>query len=106
MSPCKNFEHRAINTRPRTRSGPRATSDWPPGSDEERAEFLLRLAAERGLQGWVLLPTDDDAVAVVARHHDRLGGVFQLTTPPWNQLRNAVDKRLLYCLAASLGVDQ
>jgi predicted ATP-grasp superfamily ATP-dependent carboligase len=84
----------------------RRTFHWPAGSEEQRAEFLIDLAEKRGLQGWVLLPTDDAVVALVGRYHDRLGRVFQLTTPPWDQLCRAVDKRLLYRLALDLGVDQ
>lgn len=79
---------------------------WPPGNDDERAAFLVRLAEKHGLEGWVLLPTDDEAVSVISRQHERLASVFQLTTPPWNQLRRAVDKRLLYRLALNLGIDQ
>jgi predicted ATP-grasp superfamily ATP-dependent carboligase len=84
----------------------RRTFCWPPGSEDQRAEFLVRLAKKHGLRGWVLLPTDDDAVSLVARHHEQLAPVFQLTTPPWNQLCRAVDKRLLHRLAADLGIDQ
>jgi len=84
----------------------RRTFEWPSGSDEERAEFLVRLAEAEGLHRWVLLPTDDEAVAVVARFHARLARVFQLTTPPWEQLREVVDKRRLHCFAAGLGIDQ
>jgi len=82
------------------------TFRWPEGSPQERAEALIRLAEAERLHGWVLLPTDDDAVAIVARNHELLAPVFRLTTPPWCDLCPAVDKRRLYQLALDLGIDQ
>src|SRR5207245_8292892 len=62
------------------------------GTDEaERVRFLLRLASSQGLKGWVLFPTDDEAVLLVARHHRVLAEHFRLTTPSWDQLRWAVE---------------
>ena len=76
------------------------------GTDEaERVRFLLRLASSQGLEGWVLFPTDDEAVLLVARHHQVLAEHFRLTTPSWDQVRWAVDKRLMRQLALELGVD-
>ena len=45
-------------------------------------------------------------MALIARQYERLAPVFQLTTPPWHRLRLAVDKRLLYRFALTLGIDQ
>jgi predicted ATP-grasp superfamily ATP-dependent carboligase len=79
---------------------------WPGGDEADRVRFLLDLATREGLKDWALLPTDDEAVTLVSRHHEVLAGHFRLTTPPWDQLRWAVDKRLLHQLALRLGVDQ
>src|SRR5438309_960095 len=78
---------------------------WPGIDDAERIRFLLHVASSQGLEGWVLFPTDDEAVLLVARHHQILAEHFRLTTPAWDQLRWAVDKRLVRQLALELGVD-
>ena len=66
---------------------------------------LLALAKEHRLDGWTVFPVDDETAALIARHHTILSECFRLTTPPWDVLRWAYDKRLTYRLAADLGVD-
>jgi D-aspartate ligase len=68
-------------------------------------EELLRLAREEGLAGWALFPTSDHTVAAVARAYDELGEIFKLTTPPWDVLRWAHDKRLTLQLAEKASVE-
>lgn len=78
------------------------TAPWG-GTDPARLDALLRLARE-GAAGWTLFPTGDEDAALIARHHAELAGHFRLTTPPWEVLRWAYDKRLTYRLAGELGV--
>src|SRR2546428_4166857 len=79
---------------------------WSGGNASEKADFLVGLATSRGLKGWALFPTDDEAVGVLARHHASLSEHFRLTLPPWEKLRWLCDKRLLHDLAQDLGIDQ
>jgi D-aspartate ligase len=81
------------------------TFPWPGGSDAEQAEYLLDLAAKYDLKGWVLYPTSDVSADLVARHHEALGDVYRLTTPPLHQFEIAQDKRAAYSKAESLGID-
>jgi D-aspartate ligase len=76
---------------------------WPAGSPRSRVYFLLELAERHGLQGWVLFPTHDETVALCARHWDTLARVFRMTTPPWEIVKYAHDKRQTYRLAAEIG---
>jgi D-aspartate ligase len=86
-------------------AGPRL--DWPTGGEEgSRVAYLLDLAERERLDGWVLIPTHDEDAALVARHHDVLARRFRLTTPPWDTLRAAYDKRRTHELAARLGLPQ
>ncbi len=78
---------------------------WPAQAEDQRVDYLLDLAAHHRLEGWAIFPTSDGAAALVARHHARLADRFQLTTPPWDVLRWAYDKRPTYALAAAAGVD-
>jgi D-aspartate ligase len=77
---------------------------WPDGGDEQRVRFLLELAVAHGLQGWALIPSSDTAAAMLARTHERLAEQFTQTTPPWDVVRWAYDKRLTYELADELQV--
>jgi predicted ATP-grasp superfamily ATP-dependent carboligase len=82
----------------------RQTFPWPAGGDNEQLGYLLALAEEHRLDGWALFATDDESVALFARHHAVLANRFRLTVPPWDVLRWAYDKRLTYRLAAETGV--
>jgi predicted ATP-grasp superfamily ATP-dependent carboligase len=79
------------------------TVPWPEGPEEDRVDDLVRLA-DGGLGGWTLFPTTDEDAALVARHHGRLAERFVVTTPAWETLRLAYDKRLTYALADGIGV--
>jgi D-aspartate ligase len=76
---------------------------WPT-TEAERLKFLLKLAADCRFAGWALFPTGDETAALIARNHACLEGSFTLTTPSWDTLRWAYDKRLTYRLAAKLGI--
>jgi D-aspartate ligase len=72
--------------------------------DEERVDFLLRLGREHRLDNWALLPTTDESAAMIGRAHARLQEQYALTSPPWEALCWAYDKRLTYRLADRLGI--
>lgn len=82
----------------------RRSLEWPQGGDATKVAFLADLADRRGLTGWVLIPTTDEVVSMVAHHHDLLAKRFQLTTPPWDRVEWACDKRCLNELADEAGV--
>jgi predicted ATP-grasp superfamily ATP-dependent carboligase len=78
------------------------TLEWPE-DDDERLEVLER--ATRGEHVWALFPSADDSAEWVARRHERLQTQLALTTPPWETLRWAHDKRLTHELALLAEVD-
>jgi len=84
----------------------RRSLPWPAGDDNSRVEYLLSLATKYQLGGSLLLPTDDEGVIFVAQNHSRLSQEFSLTTPPWEALRWACDKRLLYQLGLKINIAQ
>src|SRR5439155_1040500 len=79
---------------------------WPVCDDQEKINYLLRLCASHDLKGWVLIPTDDHSVGLLSNHHQALSSSYQVTVPPWETLRWACDKRLLYQLAERVQVHQ
>lgn len=99
----RSDEH-ALATASRYAGAPLA---WPlDGPEGGRVDYLLDLAEREDLAGWVLIPTHDEEAALVARHHGRLSERYRLTTPPWEVLRAAYDKRRTYELGARLGLAQ
>ena len=67
-------------------------------------DFLLRLGREHHFEGWLLLPTQDEVVELVARNQALLSGVYRLVTQDWEIVRWAHDKRLAYQIAEELGI--
>jgi predicted ATP-grasp superfamily ATP-dependent carboligase len=79
---------------------------WPAGDASRRVGYLLELAARERLDGWVLIPTHDEEAALVARHADALGVRYRLTTPSWETLSIAYDKRRTHAFATAEGLAQ
>src|SRR5581483_2426654 len=77
---------------------------WPDGGDCERVAFLRELVRSEDLEGWALIPTSDRTAAMVARCYDQLDEDYTLTTPRWDVVRWAYDKRLTHALARRLEV--
>lgn len=73
--------------------------------DEDRTvDSVLEVGERYGLKGWVLYPTRDETVAAFSRHRDRLAQFFRVTTPGWETVRWAWDKKNTYDLADRLGI--
>jgi len=79
-----------------------SSSEWP-GDNEDGLRSLGELATAQG-QIWALFPSADESAAFVARNHVALSRLFCLTTPPWETLKWAYDKRYTNELGASAGV--
>ena len=77
---------------------------WPHAGARDRVAFLRRLAESHGLGGWAVIPTSDGATAMVSRSYDELAQHYVHTTPSWDVVRWAYDKRLTYQLAQRVGV--
>jgi predicted ATP-grasp superfamily ATP-dependent carboligase len=76
---------------------------WP-ADDRRRLALLLRLADRGGMFGAVLIPSSDEVAAFIGRHHAELAARYRLTTPDWDRLQWAHDKRRLHELADRVGV--
>lgn len=75
-----------------------------PVEENEQAQLLLTIAREYGLLGWSLFPDGDKGASMIAKHYLQLSAYYRLTTPSWDILQWAVDKKLTYQLAAEIGV--
>jgi D-aspartate ligase len=72
--------------------------------EHKTVESVMGVGLRYGLKGWVLFPTRDETVAAFSRHRDRLAEFFRVTTPCWDTVRWAWDKKQTYDLAAQLGI--
>ena len=81
------------------------TLPWPSEECEAQVEYMLDLAAQHNLDGWVLFPTSDESAALLAKFHAALSQRYRVSTPTWEVLRWAYDKRLTYRLAEQEQVD-
>jgi predicted ATP-grasp superfamily ATP-dependent carboligase len=79
---------------------------WTTGDEEAELAHLLELARRHSLEGWTVIPTDDDMAALVSRGRERLGERYLVAAPAWSSMRWAYDKRLTHQLGAELGVGQ
>jgi D-aspartate ligase len=79
---------------------------WPSEKESDRVKYLLDTAERHGLRDWMLFPTADVTASLIARHHEALSSTFVLTTPPWEKLRLAYDKRAIHEMATRLEIDQ
>jgi predicted ATP-grasp superfamily ATP-dependent carboligase/glycosyltransferase involved in cell wall biosynthesis len=57
------------------------------------------------MEGWALIPTDDDGIRLLCSSHDELGAFFRLALPSKSSVAWALDKRAAYEFAAAHGVD-
>lgn len=73
--------------------------------DERRTVDAILDAGHRfGLKGWILFPTRDETVAACSRYRAELGEFFRVTTPEWNIVKWAWNKKNTYDLAAQLNI--
>jgi D-aspartate ligase len=79
--------------------------NWPGPQHRDALPFLLDLARNFSLSGWVLFPGGDPEMQLVAENHQALASVFRLITADWPRARITFDKSLTYQRAAELGID-
>lgn len=70
---------------------------------EQFIAFLLNIGKKYHLEQWLLYPTQDEVVELIARNVQSLSQIYQLTTQGWDTIRWAHDKRLTYQMAHEVG---
>lgn len=73
----------------------------------ERADTLVEQLERRAWQwsGWSLIPTNDEALAAIAEHGERLSSHYRIIAPRPDAIRHLLDKRLMMEAARDEGVD-
>jgi D-aspartate ligase len=72
--------------------------------EHDTVENVLEVGHRFGMKDWVLFPTRDETVVAFSRHRDRLAEFFRVTTPGWETVKWAWDKKNTYDRAATLGI--
>jgi D-aspartate ligase len=67
------------------------------------AELLERYASD--WSGWALYPTNDEALAAIGEHGERLASHYRLIAPTPAAIDHLVDKRLMMEAASAVGAD-
>lgn len=73
----------------------------------ERPDCLLELLEReaRRFEGWAVYATNDHALEVLSRNHEKLERSYRLTCAPWETVRPLLQKDETYRIAADLGID-
>jgi predicted ATP-grasp superfamily ATP-dependent carboligase len=72
--------------------------------ERKTVDSVLDVGQRYGLRDWVLFPTRDETVAAFARHRSELAEFYRVTTPDWNTVQWAWDKKKTYDLASRLDI--
>ena len=72
--------------------------------EQETINSVLEVGQRFGLEGWVLFPTRDETVAAFSHHRARLAEFYRVTTPDWDIVKWAWDKKNTHILAKQLGI--
>jgi D-aspartate ligase len=80
-------------------------SEWTGPDSGGAVAFLQDLAEAQGLRGALLVPGGDAEVRFVSQSAAALSETFQVMLPPWERLKWACEKPLLYRRAEELGLD-
>jgi predicted ATP-grasp superfamily ATP-dependent carboligase len=76
----------------------------PDFKSDDFAGCLRQLAHREGLEGWLLIPSNDHAVHTIARNREPLGRIFRLTTPGTEIIDLIYDKKNLLDIATDIGI--
>lgn len=72
--------------------------------DVRTVNAVLDVGRRFNLRNWVLFPTRDETVAAFSRYRDELQDFFRITTPAWDCIKWAWNKKNTYDLAKELDI--
>jgi len=71
---------------------------------DEFADFLIELAVNENIKGWVLIPSNDHAVYTISKHKRRLENHYKVITPGLEIIDKIYDKTKLIEIARQVNV--
>ena len=79
--------------------------DWCGADHPDGLQQILNVGVKHDLQGWVLIPTGDQDLRLIAQNRAQLSGMFRVAAADWECVQWAYDKRMTHRRAHSLGID-
>ena len=70
----------------------------------EFADFLIEIAKNHNINGWVLIPSNDHAVFTISKYKNKLEEYYKIITPALGIIGDIYDKTRLFCMAENTGV--
>jgi D-aspartate ligase len=75
-----------------------------PNNESKFVDFMTRLAKNDQIRDWILMPTNDEAVHTLSKHKETLEEYYRVSTPCWDIVKYAYNKKLTYLLAEKCGI--
>jgi len=73
-------------------------------SSQNFVDFLIKIAEEENLKGWVLYPNNDEIVKLVSINRDKLKEWFKIIVPPWEIVEKFYYKQNAYKIAEKISI--
>lgn len=75
-----------------------------PSNEAAFVDFMIKLAKKDQLIDWILMPTNDVGVYTLSKHKETLEGYYRVSTPSWDIVKLAYNKKLTYQIAEKIGI--
>lgn len=75
-----------------------------PNNEQEFVDFMIKIAKNEQLEGWILMPTNDAAVRTLSKHKETLEEYYRVSTPSWDIVKLAYNKKLTHQIATKIGI--
>ena len=77
-----------------------------PGASNETKfiDFMIKFAKNEQVIDWILMPTNDIAVHTLSKHKEILEEFYRVSTPSWDIVKFAYNKKLTYQIAEKNGI--
>ena len=73
-------------------------------NEDSFADFLINLAKDKMINGWILLPSNDHAVITLSRNKQRLEKYYKMLVPEFDRIEQIYNKVILLSIANDLGI--
>ena len=73
-------------------------------SSQNFVDYLIKIAKEENLKGWVLYPNNDELVKLISINRDKLREWFKIIIPPWKIVKKFYYKQNAYKIADKISI--
>ena len=73
-------------------------------SSNQFSDYLIRIAINENLKGWVLFPNNDEIVKLISINRDKLQNWFRVPVPSWEIVKKFYYKQNAYRIAENISI--